>query len=126
MKRFFALCMVLSMTTPFMGCDKKAEVKKTTTVTTPEGSTTKTDSTKVETSGQDAHRQLSSRARAMQHDVPRPTGRGTFISEPKRSPIADRRSGEVIRFDFMPAQSCLDGIKELPVPRAWRAHIAHQ
>jgi hypothetical protein len=54
MKRFFAICMVLSLTAAFVGCEKKAEIKKTTTVTTPEGSTTKTDSTKVETSGENA------------------------------------------------------------------------
>ena len=52
MKRFFALCMVLSLAAVFVGCEKKAEVKKTTTVTTPEGSTTKTDTTTVETSGE--------------------------------------------------------------------------
>ena len=51
MKRFVALCMVLSLAVISVGCDKKAEVKKTTTVTTPEGSTTKTDTTKLETSG---------------------------------------------------------------------------
>jgi hypothetical protein len=51
MKRFFALCMILSLATPFVGCDKKAEVKKETTVTTPGGSTTVTDSEKVKTSG---------------------------------------------------------------------------
>ena len=52
MKRFIALCMMLSLAAAFVGCDKKAEVKKTTTVTTPEGSATRTDSTKVETSGE--------------------------------------------------------------------------
>ena len=52
MKRFFALCVILGLAMPFAGCDKKAEVKKETTVTTPEGSTTTTDSHKVETSGE--------------------------------------------------------------------------
>ena len=54
MKRFFAFCMILGLAMPFMGCDKKAEVKKTTTVTTPEGSTTRTESTKLDTSGENA------------------------------------------------------------------------
>ena len=52
MKRFFVLCMVLSLATVFsIGCDKKTtDMKKTeTTVTTPEGSTTVTDTQKVET-----------------------------------------------------------------------------
>jgi hypothetical protein len=44
--------MVLSLAAAFVGCEKKAEVKKTTTVTTPEGSTTKTDTTTVETTGE--------------------------------------------------------------------------
>jgi hypothetical protein len=49
MKRFFALCVILGLVTPFVGCDKKAEIKKETTVTTPEGTTTTTDSHKIET-----------------------------------------------------------------------------
>lgn len=52
MKRFFALCVILGLAMPFAGCEKKAEVKKETTVTTPEGSTTTTDSHKVESSGE--------------------------------------------------------------------------
>ena len=52
MRRFLALCMVLGLAVAFVGCEKKAEVKKTTTTTTPEGSTTKTDKTTVETSGE--------------------------------------------------------------------------
>ena len=52
MKRFFALCAILSLTVAIVGCDKKAEVKSTSTVTTPEGSTTVTDTQKVETSGE--------------------------------------------------------------------------
>jgi len=51
MKRFIALCLALNLMVVFAGCEKKAEVKKTTEVTTPEGSTTKTESTKVEKSG---------------------------------------------------------------------------
>ena len=53
MKRFFALSLALSLVVPFtVGCEKKAEVKKETTVTTPGGSTTVTDTQKVETSGE--------------------------------------------------------------------------
>jgi hypothetical protein len=52
MKRFFALCMILSLAAAFVGCEKKAEVKTETTVTTPEGSTTTTDTHKIETSSE--------------------------------------------------------------------------
>jgi hypothetical protein len=52
MKRFFALCVILGLAMPFAGCDKKSEVKKETTVTDPSGTTTTTDSHKVETSGE--------------------------------------------------------------------------
>jgi hypothetical protein len=52
MTRFFALCVAISLVTAFAGCEKKAEIKKTTTTTTPEGSTTQTDTSKIETSGQ--------------------------------------------------------------------------
>ncbi len=53
MKRFLAMCVVLSLVAGFSGCDKKAsETKSTSTVTTPEGSTTVTDTQKVETSGE--------------------------------------------------------------------------
>jgi hypothetical protein len=51
MKRFLALCMILSMAVVFTGCDKKAEVKTEKKVTTPEGTTKTTESTKVEKSG---------------------------------------------------------------------------
>ena len=54
MKRLIVLGMVLSLATAFAsGCDnkKKAEVQDKTTVTTPEGSTTVTDTQKVETTG---------------------------------------------------------------------------
>jgi ABC-type Fe3+-citrate transport system substrate-binding protein len=52
MKRLIAFCTVLSLATVFsVGCDKKStDMKKTdTTVTTPEGSTTVTDTQKIET-----------------------------------------------------------------------------
>lgn len=49
MKRFFGLCLALSLVGGVAGCDKKAEVKKETTVTTPEGTTTTTDTHAVET-----------------------------------------------------------------------------
>jgi hypothetical protein len=53
MKRFFTLCLALSLVVPFtVGCDKKAEVKKETTVTTPEGTSTTTDTHKIETSSE--------------------------------------------------------------------------
>ena len=51
MKRFFALCVICGLVLPFAGCDKKAEVNKETTVTSPEGSTTTTDTHKETTSG---------------------------------------------------------------------------
>jgi hypothetical protein len=49
MKRFFAICMVLSLVTVFVGCDKKASVTKETTVKTPEGTTTQTDTKTIKT-----------------------------------------------------------------------------
>jgi len=54
MKRLFALCLVLGVAACFtVGCEKKAaEVKTETTVTTPEGSSTTTDTHKVETTGE--------------------------------------------------------------------------
>jgi hypothetical protein len=52
MKRCLIFCLALFLALPFMaGCDKKSEIKKETTVTTPEGSTTVTDTEKVKTSG---------------------------------------------------------------------------
>ena len=52
MKRFFSVLMIASLAMPFaVGCEKKAEVKKETTVSTPEGTTTTTDTQKVETTG---------------------------------------------------------------------------
>lgn len=52
MKRFFGLCLALCLVGGIAGCEKKAEIKKETTVTTPEGETTTTDSQKVEMSGE--------------------------------------------------------------------------
>ena len=53
MKRLFLVLAALSLAFPVMvGCDKKAEVKKVETTTTPGGSTTVTDTQKVETSGE--------------------------------------------------------------------------
>jgi uncharacterized lipoprotein len=51
MKRLLALCLAVTLVGLTSGCEKKAEVKKTTTITTPEGTTTQTDTSKVETSG---------------------------------------------------------------------------
>ncbi len=56
MKRLIAFCMILSLVTVFTaGCDccrTATDAKKTeTTVTTPEGSATTTDTEKVETNG---------------------------------------------------------------------------
>ena len=52
MKRFFVLCAIMSLSLPLTaGCDmnkKKTEVKDEKTVTTPEGTTTTTESQKVE------------------------------------------------------------------------------
>ena len=53
MKRFCAVCFVgLILFGGVVGCEKKNEVKKETTVTTPEGETTTTQSSKVERSGE--------------------------------------------------------------------------
>jgi hypothetical protein len=53
MKRFFALCAALSMITALTtGCEKKAEKTTETTVETPGGETTVTESTTVEQSGE--------------------------------------------------------------------------
>ena len=50
MKRFFVLVAILSLVMPFaIGCEKKAEVKTETTTSTPAGTTTETDTHKVET-----------------------------------------------------------------------------
>ena len=52
MKRFFGLCLALSLLGAVAGCEKKAEVKKETTVTTPEGSATTTETEAVKTTGE--------------------------------------------------------------------------
>jgi len=52
MKRFFGLCLALSLLGAVAGCEKKTEVKKETTVTTPEGSTTTTSTDAVKTEGE--------------------------------------------------------------------------
>ena len=52
MKTFLSLCVALSLTSTFVGCGEKAEVKKETTVTTPEGETTTTVTETVEKSGE--------------------------------------------------------------------------
>ena len=52
MKRFVAVCMLAGAVSAVVGCEKKSEVKTSTTVTTPEGSTTTTDTKTVETSGE--------------------------------------------------------------------------
>ena len=53
MKRFFTLCLGLSLVAPWvLGCDRGTEVKKETTVTTPQGSKTVTDTETVKESGE--------------------------------------------------------------------------
>jgi hypothetical protein len=49
MKRFFALCVIVSLVMPFAGCDKTAEDKTHTTVTTPDAGTSTTTDTHSET-----------------------------------------------------------------------------
>ena len=52
MKRAFVCSLVVGiMAIGLVGCGEKAEVKKVNTTTTPGGTTTKTDSTKIETTG---------------------------------------------------------------------------
>jgi len=55
MKRFLASALVLSSFSlfAFVGCEDKAEVKKTDTVSTPDGKTTTTDTHKIESTGGD-------------------------------------------------------------------------
>jgi hypothetical protein len=52
MKCLFAICTMLCLVGAVTGCEKKAEVKKTTTVSTPEGKTTETDTSTLKTSGE--------------------------------------------------------------------------
>jgi hypothetical protein len=55
MKRLVILCMALSLATAVtVGCDKKSTMERKETVTTPDGSTTTTDTHKVESSGDNA------------------------------------------------------------------------
>lgn len=52
MKRLIVLCMSLGLATAAtVGCEKKAAMEQKETVTTSEGSTTTTDTHKVESSG---------------------------------------------------------------------------
>jgi len=52
MKRIFGSLLVLSMLSiGVVGCGEQAKVEKETTVSTPEGETTKTETTEVEKSG---------------------------------------------------------------------------
>ncbi len=53
MRRYLASALLLSSFSmfAFVGCEDKSEVKKTTEVTTPEGTATKTDTSKIESSG---------------------------------------------------------------------------
>ncbi len=52
MARFLMLFLALSFTSlSVTGCSEKAKVEKKTTVSTPEGTTTKTDTSTVESSG---------------------------------------------------------------------------
>ncbi len=52
MKRLVICCMLLSLAAMFtVGCKKHSSMEKTETVTTPDGSTTTTDTHKVESSG---------------------------------------------------------------------------
>jgi hypothetical protein len=52
MKRLIGFCLAMCLVGGIVGCAEKAEIKKETTVTTPEGETTKTESTEIETSGE--------------------------------------------------------------------------
>lgn len=52
MKRLVILCMLLSgVVAATVGCEKKSTMEQKETVTTPEGSTTTTDTHKVESTG---------------------------------------------------------------------------
>lgn len=52
MRRLFAMLFVLAIATTFTaGCEKKTEVKSQTKMTGPGGTTTVTDTEKVETTG---------------------------------------------------------------------------
>ncbi len=49
MRQVMAVCFALFLVGGIAGCDKKAEVKTETTETSPEGTTTTTDTHSVET-----------------------------------------------------------------------------
>ena len=52
MKRFLASALVLSiLSIGFVGCSDKAKTEKKTTTSTPNGTTTKTDTSEVKKSG---------------------------------------------------------------------------
>jgi len=53
MRRFLSLAVVLGLPSPvaLVGCGEESKVEDKTTIKTPEGSTTTTKETKVETSG---------------------------------------------------------------------------
>ena len=52
MKRLLLTCMALGVIGGFVGCAEKAAVEKKETVTTPSGSTTTTETKKVESTGE--------------------------------------------------------------------------
>jgi hypothetical protein len=53
MKRFFALCVICALFVPFAGCDKqKSGTETKSTTSTPGGSTTQTEKSTTETSGE--------------------------------------------------------------------------
>jgi hypothetical protein len=55
MKRLVIFCMALSLATVVtVGCEKKSTIERKEVVTTPDGSTTTTDTHKVESSGDNA------------------------------------------------------------------------
>ncbi len=52
MKRLVVLCMALGLVIPaIVGCEKKTTTERKETVTSPEGSTTTTDTHEVESTG---------------------------------------------------------------------------
>ena len=52
MRTLFALCVVFGLLSGSIGCHQKSEVTKEKTVTTPQGSTTTTESKSVKQSGE--------------------------------------------------------------------------
>jgi len=53
MKRFLTTALILGSFTPFglLGCGEESKVQTETTVKTPEGETTRTDTTKIDSKG---------------------------------------------------------------------------